>query len=245
MHTSDRLCATDFHYWRCDHGQPKQIDFADFCPDYHAQDRIGVVSLLLEDGVLHTAAALLALTTAFYDWQRARANAFFDYPQHFAVVGATSAGLQTALGALPPDTPHLWDSWSWLDLWPDNKWLAAAPTATSVLKLLFDRQINRLFWPRQLRPSVAEAPLPSYVIKMLRTSLKQVLLYGPADVDRPGSFDRELRTSEAGQALIRESIDRLVSATGLSSATDWAGVERYQEISVPEFLAAFAQPPPT
>ena len=67
MHTSTRLRADDFHFWQ--HAQP--VDFATFAPTYHEQDRVGVVSLGLEDGVLHTSYALLAFTTAFYDRLRA------------------------------------------------------------------------------------------------------------------------------------------------------------------------------
>src|SRR5687768_2655344 len=84
MHTSTRLCAGDFHFWRQEAQDGKEInteinivintevDFALFSPNYHEQDRIGVVSLGLEDGVLHTSYALLAFTTAFYDRLRAR-----------------------------------------------------------------------------------------------------------------------------------------------------------------------------
>jgi hypothetical protein len=67
MHTSTRLQASDFAFWqRCPDGL-KPIDFDQFWPDYHPQDRVGVVSPCLEDGVYHTAGALLALTTRFYD----------------------------------------------------------------------------------------------------------------------------------------------------------------------------------
>lgn len=72
MHTSARLSASDFTFWRQTANGDQQIDFATFSPDYHPQDRIGVISLTLEDGVLHTSYALLAFTTAFYDCLRAR-----------------------------------------------------------------------------------------------------------------------------------------------------------------------------
>src|SRR4051794_7821369 len=87
MHTSTRLCAGDFHYWRQAPTGAQAVHFAAFCPNYHYQDRVGVVSLALEQGVLETSYAILALTTAFYDCLRASHEHFFDYPQHFAFVG--------------------------------------------------------------------------------------------------------------------------------------------------------------
>src|SRR5690606_9756161 len=110
-------------------------------------DRVGVVSLCLEDGVIHTGRALLALTTAFYDCHRARGGELFDYPQHFAFVGADETGIRTRTGSVP-DAPSLWDAWSWLDVWPAHKWVATPPTATALLGRVSDYQINRLFWPQ-------------------------------------------------------------------------------------------------
>src|SRR5436190_9306686 len=87
MHTSSLLTASDFAYWRLEAGGAAPIDFAALFPDYHELDRVGVVSPHLEDGIHFTGASLLALATAFYDVQRAKATAFFNYPQHFALLG--------------------------------------------------------------------------------------------------------------------------------------------------------------
>ena len=94
MHTSTRLTAADFQFWQETGAGNQPISFAAFCPNYHELDRVGVVSLRLEDGVCQTGRTLLALTTAFYDRQRAKRRDFFDYPQHFAFVGVTAAGIQ-------------------------------------------------------------------------------------------------------------------------------------------------------
>ena len=85
MHTSQTLRSSHFEY-RCTEASGR-VAFSSFCADYHEQDRVGVVSPHLEDGVLHTGYALLALTTAFYDVQRAGGSDFFIYPQHFAIIG--------------------------------------------------------------------------------------------------------------------------------------------------------------
>ncbi len=89
MHTSQQLRSSHFEYRRP--GADGRVDFSAFCAQYHDQDRVCVVSPRLEDGVLHTAYALLALTTAFYDVQRATGSDFFIYPQHFAIIGQDSS----------------------------------------------------------------------------------------------------------------------------------------------------------
>lgn len=203
MHTSTRLSATDFQFWHQNSHAVQQTDFDAFCPDYHALDRVGVVSPNLEDGVCQTSYALLALTTAFYDSLRARSADFFDYPQHFAFVGAQGTDVCTGNGRLPPDTPKLWHAWSWLDVWPDNKWITAPPTATAMLQRVFDHQINRLFWPRGLKPEQNQATLPDYAWKMLKTHLKAVYYYGNGDQQTGERF--EICASPAIDALVQES----------------------------------------
>ena len=80
--------------------------------------------------------------------------------------------------ALPLNTPQLWNAWSWLDVWPDAKWVTAPATASALLQRAFDYQINRLFWPRSLKIGAGETQLPAHLWKMLNTSLKAVYLYG-------------------------------------------------------------------
>jgi hypothetical protein len=229
MHTHTRLAAGDFTFWQQDATGETEVSFATFCPDYHPQDRIGVVSVALEDGVLHTSYALLAFTTAFYDSLRATRTEFFDYPQHFALVGADANGdarggatvVHAGGDLLPLATPHLWDAWSWLDVWPEGKWLTAPVTTAALLARVFDYQINRLFWPRALTTRVSEGELPAYVWTMLKTSLKAVYLYGnDGDGGDNGSVgdaplaalpcERSVvRVRAAAQTLVQESVAKL------------------------------------
>lgn len=238
MHTSTRLNAGDFDY--CCHtlSGAHPADFCVFCPDYHPQDRVGVVSPALEQGVLHTSHALLALTTAFYDYLRACGGDFFDYPQHFAFVGAEDGKVHAGNGVLPLDTPHLWDAWSWLDVWPDAKWVTAQPTASALLQRIFDYQINRLFWPRGLKPGAQEAQLPDYLWKMLRTSLKSVYLYGgdAVAIAEQAGQRLEIRVGSAAQELVQESIARLPAATNLAPLETPAAPQFYEAVMVPDFL---------
>lgn len=238
MHTSTRLAAADFSFLRRIQADQYPLSFAEFCPGYHELDRIGVVSLCVEDGVLHTGRALLALTTAFYDCHRARSGDFFDYPQHFAFVGGDEAGLRTRSGASVPDAPHQWDAWSWLDVWPAHKWVATPPTATAMLRRVFDYQINRLFWPYELRPAPAEEPLPDYAYRMLRTRLKSVFYYStatPLENDEPVV---EVQLSPPAEALRQESIGRLPPAAQPPAPLAIPATDGFWLLDSHQFLAA-------
>ncbi len=238
MHTSTRLQSSDFQFWQGRQGQRTSVHFDVFCPNYHELDRVGVVSPCLEDGVLHTAGALLALTTAFYDKQRVRATDFFDYPQHFAFVGTDTPGIYPENTTLSVASPKLWDAWSWLDVWPDNKWITAPPTASAMLKQIFDVQINRLFWPIDLKPVDTESPLPGYVAKMLKTSLKAVYYYQRTNWADDSSLCEsiEIQLNAAATALVQESIDKLPSASVLTRRPLALTTERYQSVQVNHFL---------
>lgn len=214
MHTSTRLSSADFQFFHHSPTGAQPIAFADFCPDYHELDRVGVVSPTLEAGVYHTSYALLALTTAFYDRLRARGGDFFDYPQHFAFVGAEGDSLCTGNGPIPLTTPKLSDAWSWLDVWPANKWVPTPVTVAGMLQQVFDYQINRLFWPRSLQPQGNEAELPAYVWKMLRTRLKAVCYYDNFDLNEPQQTGQpvELRVASTVITVVQESLERLPTA---------------------------------
>jgi hypothetical protein len=237
MHTSTRLVNTDFQFFRHDPTGAQAISFADFCPDYHELDRVGVVSPTLEAGVYQTSYALLALTTAFYDRLRARGGDFFDYPQHFAFVGATGDNICTDNGSLPLTTPKLWDAWSWLDVWPANKWVTAPVTVAEMLQRVFDYQINRLFWPRALQADGIVGALPPYLWKMLRTSVKAVYYYGDA-AEMPlaqGDEQVELRIRPAAHAIVKESLERLPEAVRVVDPVPIS--QCYKQVSVEAFLA--------
>jgi len=236
MHTSNRLTATDFQYWQLTPSGAVQRSFADFCPNYHELDRVGVVSPCLEDGVLYIGRTLLALTTAFYDCHRTRTADFFDYPQHFAFVGGSGQGVQTQSTMIAPNTPELWDAWSWLDVWPDNKWITAPASATGLLQRVFDFQINRLFWPRHLFPAPGEQALPAYIYQMLRTRLKSIYYYTTATPNQAQFPTVEVRVSSAANELWQESITRLPRVLPLQPSD--SAVEQFQPVNIDDFLNA-------
>ena len=209
MHTSSALRSTHFQYRRIGTDARTHVGFSAFCADYHDQDRVAVVSPRLEDGILHTGYALLALTTAFFDAQRARGGDFFVYPQHFAIIGADRSGVATGAGhlELALDDAGIGSAWGWLDVWPNSNWFTAPGTPTAMLRKIFDLQINRLFWPQDFAAEDAHCaePLPAYARRILERRLKSVYYYrSPAPTveikrrpagrgNRPGEFQSPAR----------------------------------------------------
>ncbi len=241
MHTSACLQMENFQFWRHSAQGSTPHTFTAFCQDYHELDRVGVVSPTLEAGVLYTSHALLALTTAFYDRLRLRPTEFFDYPQHFAFVGAHGTNIYTGRDLLPPATPKLWHAWSWLDVWPDAKWVATPATASDMLRRVFDYQINRVFWPRSLKPGCNETPLPTYAWKMLQTHLKAVYLYDSDDnpahnTETLGVGRVEIRLTSAVASVVQES--RALLPPGVSTAQPVPVSQWYEPVAVADFLAA-------
>jgi len=210
MHTSSALRSSHFQYRRIDAGAPTHVGFGVFCADYHELDRVGVVSPRLEDGILHTGYALLALTTAFFDAQRARGGDFFVYPQHFAVIGADESGVATRVGRLDLtlDDAGIGSAWGWLDVWPNSNWIPAPAAPAAMLGKVFDFQINRLFWPQNFMSidKPLEDLLPAYARRILESRLKSVYYYNsPVPTV-------EISGAHPAVKIVRESIARLPAA---------------------------------
>jgi len=212
-------------------------------PDYQTSDRVGVVSPYVEDGLLNAGYALLALTTTFYDRLRSSTADFFDYPQHFAILGATADGILSYGRPVPADEMALEATWGNLDVWPDSQWLFAPVTATAMIKKVFDFQINRLFWPQNLVPQPGEGRLPGYLRTMLGMRLKSVCYYDTVDPDL------EIQVTQPVEDMVRASLARLPgsdeSSTAEMAQRQVARVsengslyrECYRRVSVQEFLA--------
>ena len=240
MHTSKLLKSSDFQYWQLTDDSRISVDFGTFCPDYHALDRVGVISPCFEDGILHTGDALLALTTAFYDVLRSQGTDFFDYPQHFAFIGTSGDVIHTHGARVPID--QIGTGWGNLDVWPDSKWITTPRSATGMLKQIFDFQINRLFLPHSFKPGCDESLLPAYARKMLSTRLKIVYYY---NTPLPNI---EICASRQVADLVQKSIDQLPNTENVPrrqaqeheadhpTQHRFPSVERYRQVSVDEFL---------
>ena len=231
MHTSKLLKSSDFQYWQLTENERISVDFNGFCLDYHELDRVGVISPCIEDGIRYTGDALLALTTAFYDVLRAQETDFFDYPQHFAFIGASEGTIHARDERLPMD--RIGAGWGNLDVWPDSKWIPTPGSATGMLKKIHDFQINRLFLPHGFKPGSDESSLPSYARKMLETRLKAVYYYNAP------SPNVEIHGSQQVADLVQKSLAEFPSTKSEvdpSTQGDFPSVGRYQQVSVDDFL---------
>lgn len=237
MHTSKLLKASHFEYRSRDpDGVMSPVPgFEAWCADYHALDRLGIVAVPFEAGLQHTGLAILAWTTAFYDVLRAESpDDFFNYPQHYVFYATDDQGTivtQTEPGTL---TDKAVSSWGHLDVWPDCKRIACPNSARGLVERLFDYEINRLLWPRQMlsSESKSEARLPEYVRRMLLTRLKGVYLYAS---DSP---TLEIHAAEPAVQLTHEARQQ----AGLGAIGDSASklaVEAYEQIDVDQFLDTF------
>ena len=238
MHTSTLLSAKDFQHWQPTEGQRLKVDFATLCPDYHERDRLAVVCPHLEDGVLHTGFALLALTTAFYDILRGRGSEFFDYPSHFAFIATTPEGVSTHQGPQPMEKNALGGAWGNLDVWPETQWVTTPGSATEMLDKVFSFQINRLFWPEDFKPEAGELRLHNNVRRFLKARLKAVYYYAPAVPNV------EIHASQQVEDLVRASIENLPGAATLSRPSAPGGelpyAETHRRVEVEEFLETVA-----
>lgn len=249
MHTSHLLQSGDFQYWQREQDSLVQADFEACFPDYQSMDRIGVVSPHLEDGVSHVPYALLAATTKFYDGLRARGGDFFDYPHHFAFCDVSVEGVATQHGRFRLDNGNavLGGPWAGLDVWPESQWIPASGSVEGMLQVVFDRQINCLFWPESLMPNTAIEPFPVYVKPLLEARLKTVYYYNAAHPDV------EIHVNQTVENLVRDkSFTRLPDtvrdavlaqrdAVAVSSTESrFPYIERYRRVSVDAFLADMA-----
>lgn len=203
MHTSERITQADFAYRRRQDSKSEVLSFSDAYPDYHPQDRVGLVSPRLEDGVFGLAGAVLGLATGFYDCLRSKGGEFFNYPQHHVFIGGRAGRVHTRNGDRDLSIPEMGSAWGWLDVWPETNWHLCPATPVRMLEAVFRHQVNRVYWPVSFMPGDVHQPLSHYAYKLLRGRLKSVWYYG-CEVG-----NLEVRASGAAADVIRESLERL------------------------------------
>jgi hypothetical protein len=226
VHTSAEIDLTDFVF-----RSPMQHSdkgFSALCADYHNRDRSAVISTYWEEGILGAGRSLLAMTASFYQSLRADDTPFFDYPQHFVLLGTQEGNIcvrqHRSLSKAEATTP-----WSALDVWPESQWRFCVPEPSVLLYEIFALQINRLFWPEGLIASAGQSTLPSHVRKLLRARLQSVYYYGAAEPDL------EISTAHAADDFWRKSVAHL----GVISS-DIEPRDRLRCVTPEEFLGDFA-----
>lgn len=207
MHTSERITQSDFVYRRWQDSKSEVLPFSEAFPDYHPQDRVGLVSPRLEDGVFELAGAVLGLATGFYDCLRSNGGEFFNYPQHHVFIGGGNGRVHTRNGGRDLSIPEMGRAWGWLDVWPETNWHLLPATPAGMLEAAFRIQVNRLFWPASFMPGTVDEPLSHYACRLLSGRLKSVWYYDCEE----GNL--EVRASGPAAEVIRESLERLPCGT--------------------------------
>jgi hypothetical protein len=122
VHSSRELSSAAFQI--SIDGAPATV--ADVLPGFAAADRLGLVVRRPCAGV-GASALLLAAITAFYDFQRARAEDFFIYPDYFVFHVGRWLGRHNRL-----------------DIWPPHKEVVVEDEPEELLRAINDRAVTRL-----------------------------------------------------------------------------------------------------
>jgi hypothetical protein len=226
VHTSSEIDLTDFVFQRAEHCGAES--FPTFCTDYHIRDRVAVISTYWEEGIIGAGRSLLALTAAFYQSLRTRGTPFFDYPQHFAVLGSKGDKVRTREGLSFLNRTEASVPWSALDVWPESQWRLCTPEPSVLLYEVFTLQINRLFWPEHLHPSAVNQKLPQHVRQLLCARLQSVYYYEAAEPNF------EIGTLRAANRIWRQSLEHIGA-----EPTDLGPVDRLRRVSPEQFLDDF------
>ena len=121
---------------------------------FSEHDRLGIV-IAADHGAAGAAALILATVTAFYDRLRETGQAFFAYPDYFALhVGQPRGSLRK------------------LDVFPDHKELVVPADAEQIVRALNDRGITRLLVPGRVpRAPRLEPETRASAERRIRTAL--------------------------------------------------------------------------
>lgn len=227
MHTSAEINLADFVFRSakdCGDGE-----FSAFCADYNTRSRAAVISTYWEEGILGAGRSLLALTASFYESLRAEGAPFFDYPQHFALLGKEENSICTRRNRPTISTAEATAPWSALDVWPESQWRFCAPEPNVLLYEVFALQINVLFCPERLLEQKSQPILPQHVQKLLRARLQRVYYYDAVDPDL------EISTVRAADRIWRQSVARVGA-----ESVDLGPVDRLRCVTPEQFLDDFA-----
>jgi hypothetical protein len=108
-------------------GEPATIET--LFDGFSEHDRLGIV-IAADHGAAGAATLILATVTAFYDQLRATGQAFFAYPDYFALhVGQPHGSLRK------------------LDVYPEHKEVVVPADAETIVRAINDRGITRLLVP--------------------------------------------------------------------------------------------------
>lgn len=218
MHSTEDLTSSSFSFTVG--GQ--KATFADVFPDFSENDRLGVV-VRRPCGGVGASALILATVTAFYDFQRAKGEDFFLYPDYFLF----------HVGGYMGD-------YRMLDIFPSHKDVVVEDKAEKILQAINDRGITRLL-VEDTQPTDPQFSRETLGSVHLRTALA----YSPAgraeeaDVSVAGNEATESYVSDVFDYSVgmvdSETIERIRKSREALFEND-VSVETYRRIGVDEAL---------
>ena len=220
MHSSGAL-RSDMFRIELD-GRPV-ASFADLCPGFTAQDRLGVIVQQPLEAV-RSSSLILAAVTAFYDAQRKLGSDFFIYPDYYIF----------HVGCEPGD-------YSMFDIWPEHKCVRIDGDAEAVLRAVNDRAISLLVLSER---EPQEAQLQRHTRNSALARIRQVFL-GPVQTEEPAE-----RVRIWGNAVVERYIRQVIDQTSVApqaerealrseqcgAVPNGRAVERYRRVSPEEAL---------
>ncbi|HYF48043.1 MAG TPA: hypothetical protein VEJ63_01460 [Planctomycetota bacterium] len=204
MHTTHAISADHFKYRACT-GVDEGVGC--FFPGFSLDDRLGIISPNVYDGVLGAGLGVLAAVTEFYKL-RPSIPAGCNYPVYFCFLDAGN------------EPKQIERAWSNLDVWPATQWKLAT-SVNDYAPLVLEAGITLLFMPESRVPALNTS---RELADALRQSLRSVFLYGSA---KPNV---EIAASEEALKLLKRSLPNPELASRVNS------VERHRRLSREEFV---------
>ncbi len=244
MHSSKILRTEQFQFLKGGEVTPSN-DVYSFCPEFHEDLRLGVVSPCMEDGILGAGLGVMSFVTAFYDIQRSKSEDFFIYPKYFCFLGGSENGIHSRYADETIPLPEAGGPWGNLDVWPESQWMATDGTVTGAIEKTCECEIDYLFWPESFRPRSDDDQPGDELRERTAETIHAIFLFG---CEEP---EFEVRANHTPEELLERSIEHLpavdesvrqsLSEERQKTKTDgeFAFVERYRQLMIDEFLFEF------
>jgi hypothetical protein len=221
MHTSSKLASHSFEL----EVDGRAARLADVLPGFHHQDRLGIV-VREPCGAVGASTLLLAAVTGFFDFQRARSDDFFIYPDYFLFhIG------------------ERWGDFNMVDIWPDHKEVVVSDAdGERLLQAINDRGVTRLLVPDD-EPS--ELDLTRHTRSSAEGRIVTALAYSPRG--RVRDPDVTVRGNDVTESYVRAVLDQSewipaqvrteILAARSRLITDGRPTENYRRIELPDAFA--------
>ena len=221
MHTTKFASSADFAFRSKD--CTRALDFDQFCPHFGLQDRLGIVSPKLLQGVAGAGQAVLALVAQYYKLQPYSPDRACNYPAYFCFLDARETHLSESEMQHGPKFKLMESVWGNLDIWPATQWKVAT-RSWDYLQLAANARVSLLFLPEGLLPEL-HSPAPA-VVAALKSSLRFAYLYSSREPNV------EIVAAAEVHKLIARSFARVPEVAAPAPAN-----EQHQRLTRDEFFA--------